>query len=84
MKAIIPGADAEQRAQPDDYRIVFESPAGALVLDDLVRRFAGAVYVRGGQEGERETCFRLGARSTVDHILGQINRANGAPTDEGE
>ncbi|WP_186119571.1 hypothetical protein [Burkholderia gladioli] len=83
MKAIIPGADAEHRAQPDDYRIVFESPAGALVLDDLVRRFGGAMYVRGGQEGERETCFRLGARSTVDHILNQINRANGAEP-EGE
>ncbi|WP_186206897.1 hypothetical protein [Burkholderia gladioli] len=84
MKAIIPGADAEQRAQPDDYRIVFESPAGALVLDDLVRRFTGSAYVRGGQEGERETCFRLGRRDVVEHILGQINRANGAPTDEGE
>ncbi|WP_146126610.1 hypothetical protein [Burkholderia contaminans] len=34
MKAQIEGAPVEQRATPDDYRVVFESPVGALVLDD--------------------------------------------------
>ena len=83
MKAHIEGAPVEQRATPDDYRVVFESPAGALVLDDLVRRFTGAVFVSGGHDGERETTFRLGRRETVEHILRMINRANGAEP-EGE
>ncbi|MBR7942350.1 hypothetical protein [Burkholderia cenocepacia] len=83
MKAQIEGAPAEQRATPEDYRIAFESPVGALVLDDLVRRFTGAVFVSGGQDGERETTFRLGRRETVEHILRMINRANGAEP-EGE
>ncbi|EML1595545.1 hypothetical protein RVY52_000239 [Burkholderia cenocepacia] len=77
------GAPVEQRATPDDYRVVFESPVGAVVLDDLVRRFTGAVFVSGGQDGERETTFRLGRRETVEHILRMINRANGAEP-EGE
>lgn len=83
MKAKIEGAPVEQRATPDDYRIAFENPVGALVLDDLVRRFTGAVFVSGGQEGERETTFRLGKREVVEHILRMINRANGAEP-EGE
>lgn len=83
MKAHIEGAPVEQRATADDYRVVFESPIGAVVLDDLVRRFTGAVFVSGGQDGERETTFRLGRRETVEHILRMINRANGAEP-EGE
>ncbi|MDW9227070.1 hypothetical protein C7S15_1637 [Burkholderia cepacia] len=83
MKAQIEGAPAEQRATPDDYRIAFENPVGALVLEDLVRRFTGAVFVRGGHDGERETTYRLGKRDVVEHILSMINRANGAEP-EGE
>lgn len=76
MRANIPGA-APQAADPQDYQIIFESPAGQLVLDELVRRFCGSVYVPGGQDGERETCFRSGRREVVEFILRQINRANG-------
>lgn len=83
MKAKIEGVPAEQRATPDDYRITFENPAGALVLDDLVKRFTGSVFVRGGHDGERETTYRLGRRDVVEHILSMINRANGAEP-EGE
>ncbi|PRG76131.1 hypothetical protein C6T58_24745 [Burkholderia multivorans] len=83
MKAKIEGAPAEQRATADDYRITFENPAGALVLDDLVKRFTGSVFVRGGHDGERETTYRLGRRDVVEHILSMINRANGAEP-EGE
>ncbi|AJY11857.1 hypothetical protein K6W16_10410 [Burkholderia dolosa] len=83
MKAHIEGASAEQRATPDDYRVIFESPAGSLVLDDLVRRFTGSVFVRGGHDGERETTYRLGRRDVVEHIISMINRANGAEP-EGE
>jgi hypothetical protein len=84
MKAKIPGA-APQSAQPQDYQILFESPAGQLVLEDLAQRFCGRVYVPGGHDGERETCFRSGRREVVEFILRQINRANGAePTTEEE
>ncbi|AET91074.1 hypothetical protein BYI23_B004670 [Burkholderia sp. YI23] len=80
----MPGA-APQAVDPQDYQILFESPAGALVLEDLAQRFCGRVYVPGGQEGERETCFRSGRREVVEFILRQINRANGAePTTEEE
>ena len=77
MKANIPGA-APQAAQAQDYQILFESPAGQLVLEDLAQRFCGRVYVPGGAEGERETCFRSGRREVVEFILRQINRASGA------
>ncbi|AQG98581.1 hypothetical protein A9R05_06840 [Burkholderia sp. KK1] len=76
MRANIPGA-APQSVQPQDYQILFESPAGQLILEDLTQRFCGRVYVPGGQDGERETCFRSGRREVVEFILRQINRANG-------
>ena len=56
---------------------------GALVLEDLIARFGGALFVRGGEEGRRETDYRLGRRAVLDFILGQINQADGAdPPDE--
>lgn len=62
------------------YARVFEGHAeGALVLEDLTLRFGGALFVKGGEEGRRQTDFNLGRRSLLDFILGQINRANGAP-----
>lgn len=82
MKANIPGAVAP-RATPDEYRAVFEmSSAGALVLEDLITRYCGGTYVRGGLEAQRETDFRSGKRDVVEFILKQINRANNAETVE--
>lgn len=82
MRANIPGVVAPS-ASANDYEVLFGSAAGQLVLDDLVQRFAGKTYVQGGHEAERETCFRAGKREVVEHILRQINRANGAePTEE--
>jgi hypothetical protein len=83
MKANIPGA-APQKATPADYDLLFNTPAGALVLEDLVQRFTGRVFVSGGLEGDRETCFRSGKREVVEFILRQINRAAGAEPTEGE
>jgi hypothetical protein len=54
------------------------------VLEDLVNRFAGSTYVRGGLEAQRETDFRSGRRDVVEHILSQINRAAGAEQPEGD
>ncbi|SDI65219.1 hypothetical protein SAMN04487926_12150 [Paraburkholderia steynii] len=83
MRADIPGAAAPQ-ATPREYEILFNSPTGQLVLEDLVNRFGAAAYVRGGLEAQRETDFRLGRRAVVDHILTQMNRAVGAEPPEGE
>jgi hypothetical protein len=66
------------------YARVFEGHAeGALVLEDLTRRFGGNLFVKGGEEGRRQTDHNLGKRYVLDFILGQINLANGAaPPDE--
>ena len=70
----------ERKADPATYARVFEGHhEGALILEDLIARFGGALFVKGGEEGRRETDYRLGRRAVLDHILGQINRANDAP-----
>ena len=83
MRAKIPGA-VEPTVTALDYAVLFESPAGQAVLEDLVSRFCGKCYVQGGLEAQRETDFRSGKREVVEHILRQINSANGAPTTEEE
>lgn len=71
-------------ADPAMYARVFEGHhEGVLILEDLTKRFGGALFVKGGEEGRRETDYRLGRRSVLDFILGQINQANNvAPSDE--
>lgn len=69
---------ADTRPDAAAYARVFEGHhEGALILEDLTRRFGGAMFVKGGEEGRRETDYRLGRRAVLDFILGQINRANG-------
>jgi hypothetical protein len=65
-------------ATSEDYRLIFEDTmAGQLVMEDLMKRFAGVVYVKGGHEADRETCYRAGKRDVIEHIVKMINRANG-------
>ena len=46
------------------YARVFEGHhEGAQVLEDLTRRFGGALFVKGGEEGRRQTDFNLGRRA---------------------
>lgn len=60
------------------YSRVFEGHAeGKLVLDDLVTRFGGGLFVKGGEEGRRQTDFNLGRRFMLDFILTMINTAHG-------
>ncbi len=68
------------------YARVFEGHhEGALILEDLTARFGGALFVKGGEEGRRETDYRLGRRSVLDWIVGQINAAHAvAPADDEE
>jgi len=70
----------DQRATPQDYQYLFElsGSVGERVLSDLMRRFSTQdTYVRGGHEAERESCYRAGRRSVVEHLVKQINLANG-------
>ena len=78
-------AGGDQRVDPAAYARVFEGHhEGRLILDDLTRRFGGALFVKGGEEGRRQTDFNLGRRSLLDFILGQINQANNVtPADDG-
>lgn len=67
-----------RQLQNDDFRRLFEeTPGGDLVLDELTRRFGKAIFVKGGPEGDRQTCYNAGQRSVLDFILGRINAANG-------
>ena len=60
------------------YARVFEGHVeAAMVLDDLTKRFGGALFVKGGEEGRRQTDFNLGRRFVLDFILTMINTANG-------
>jgi hypothetical protein len=69
---------SEQRVPPEVYARVFGNSAeGQAVLEDLVARFGANPYVRGGLEGDRETCYRAGSNRVVHFILGRINQAAG-------
>lgn len=60
-----------------DFQHVFErTPEGQRVLKALEARYARGAYVRGGQEAERETIFRLGQQNVLNHIYTQIERAS--------
>lgn len=73
----------DRKADAATYARVFDGHhEGVLVLEDLIARFCGAMFVKGGEEGRRETDYRLGRRSVIDFILSQINHANDAPSDD--
>ena len=64
------------------YARVFEGHhEGSQVFEELVIRFGGSLFVKGGEEGRRQTDYNLGARSVLDFITNKINQANGV-TDE--
>lgn len=64
--------------KPEVYARVFDSlPEGKAVLEELIVRFGGNPYVRGGQEAERETNYRAGGNRVVSFIVARINQASG-------
>ena len=70
---------------PEVYARVFENHAeGAQVFEELVARFGGNPYVRGGHEADRETAYRAGQNRVVQFILGRINQAHGAEPESDE
>lgn len=61
----------------ETYRNLFDIDInGVRVLEHLVATFCKSIYVRGGQEADRESCFRAGQNDVIQFILKQINRAN--------
>lgn len=77
---------AERRPlAPEAYARVFENhPDGKAVLEDLVARFGRSIYVKGGPEGDRETCKNAGNREVLDFIISRINQAGGLNEPEAE
>lgn len=70
------------KADPNAYRRLFEDNAdGVAVLEDLVSRFTRPQVSTGGIDAVLATYERGGMRKVLDHILGQINRANGVQDD---
>lgn len=73
------------RPTPQDYADLFEvDRRGARILDDLIQRFSQPQVSRGGIDAVLMTYERGGMRKVLDHIIRQINRANGVPTTETE
>lgn len=72
------------RVDPAVYARVFEGHhEGKLILEDLTRRFGGALFVKGGEEGRRQTDFNLGRRHVLDFIVSMVNIANSVtPADD--
>lgn len=66
---------------PAEYALIFEdNRIGAAILEELVARFGGNPYVRGGLEQQRETDYRAGSKAVVDFLVLRINQAAGHET----
>lgn len=63
-------------ATPETYARIFVGHGdGAIVLEDLVARFYDRPsFVRGGDEGARQTDYNEGRRAVVHFILSQIGQ----------
>lgn len=69
-----------ERVEPGAYARVFEGHhEGVLILEDLTMRFGGRLFVKGGEEGRRETDYNLGRRAVLDFIVSMINQASNVP-----
>lgn len=65
------------------YMRVFEQHAeGALVLEDLVKRYARGPVYTGGIDGIRKSDHNAGARSVVEFITARLNQAHGVQDHE--
>jgi len=66
-----------RKVDPATYARVFEHGEGALILEDLANRFGGRLFVKGGEEGRRETDYNLGRRAVLDFLIAMVNAGNG-------
>lgn len=71
----------ENRAET--YRAIFETDKrGAAILEDLTRLFSKPASVSGGIDAVLKTYLHMGEHKVIQHILQQINRANGVPDNQ--
>lgn len=77
---------SEDRAKPRDYVSTFEhNPAGRRVLEQLISIFESqGTFVRGGQDAERESCYKQGQKSVPDFINLQLAKAKVSEVEEKE
>ncbi|MDQ0035853.1 hypothetical protein J2W30_003621 [Variovorax boronicumulans] len=69
---------AEPQHLAELYRQIFEvDKRGAAILEDLVKRFSKPASVQGGIDAVLKTYLHMGEHNVVQHIVNQINRANG-------
>lgn len=68
---------------PKLFREIFEvDKRGQAILEYLITRFSQPAVTDGGIDAVLKTYERMGSTKVVQHIVGQINRANGVtPTD---
>lgn len=68
---------------PELFREIFEiDKRGAALLEHLITRFTQPAVTDGGIDAVLKTYERMGQQKVLQHIVGQINRANGVtPTD---
>jgi hypothetical protein len=70
---------------PSVYKEIFEDDRrGAAILEDLTLKFARPAVTTGGIDAVLQTYHRDGMRRVVEHIVSQINRANGVPDPNAE
>lgn len=63
---------------PELYRAIFEQDRrGAAILEKLVQRFSRPAVTEGGIDAVLKTYSRMGEQAVVQHIVRQINLANG-------
>lgn len=75
----------EDRPGPQEFLALFETDRrGARILEDLILRFTQPPVVKGGIDAVLQTYLRMGQSSVINHIVQQINRANGVPVNEEE
>jgi hypothetical protein len=70
---------------PAMYLELFEQhPTGRLVLEHLIQSFTQQAVTDGGIDAVLKTYQRMGQRRVLDHIIKQINRAQGVPDTQGD
>lgn len=70
---------------PEMFKEVFdEHPTGRIILEHLIVRFTRPAVTDGGIDAVLKTYLRQGCRMPLDHIINQINRANGVAPTQGE
>jgi len=70
--------------EPGAYMRVFElHPEGQQIFDELVARFGGNPYRKGGADAARQSDFNAGALEVVNHIVRRINQAHEGERDAG-